>query len=61
MRTRIAAIAVAAGVLAFGFGPSADAAPSSHRRLLCGGVKSVDVGFCVDNPLPWSVSLPRQP
>ena len=59
MRSRVVAVVIAAGVLAFGFGPSADAAPSAKRRLVCGGVKSLDVGFCVDNPLPWSVAIPR--
>ena len=54
MRTRLIAIAVAVGALAFGLTPGADASvdavSSSTGRLLCGGVRSLDVGFCLDNP-----------
>ena len=55
MRTRLVAIAFAVGALAFGLAPGADAsaaAPSAEAgRVLCGGVRTLDIGFCLDNPL----------
>ena len=56
MRTRLVAVAIAVGALAFGLAPGADANPGAAsgdpRRIICGGVRSLDIGFCLDNPLP---------
>ncbi len=56
MRTRIVAVVVIAAGIAFGLGPRADADPASvtvsNGRVVCGGVRSLDIGFCLDNPLP---------
>ena len=56
MRTRIAAIALATAALGLGVAPDAGAdvatTAASTGRIVCGGVRSLDIGFCVDNPLP---------
>ena len=56
MRARIAAVAITAAALAVGLMPDAGADPSavstSGGRIACAGVRSLDIGVCVNNPLP---------
>jgi len=47
MRTRIVTFVALVLVLAFGVAPAAGAGP-----IVCGGLRSVGIGFCLDNPLP---------
>ena len=56
MKARIAAIAIAAIAIAAGLMPDAGAAPTdvstSHGRIACAGVRTLDIGVCLQNPLP---------
>jgi len=56
MKARLAAIVIASIALAVGLMPDAGANPTSVStsggRIACAGVRTLDIGVCVHNPLP---------
>ena len=56
MKARIVAIAIAAIALAAGLIPNAGASSltptTGEDRVACAGVRTLDIGICLQNPLP---------